>query len=443
MKRFMTVFGISALLLAAGNADAQVPGKTGPATLTLKPAVPSAFKSRMSETVTLKDGTKMTAQQVVDGFIPGDKITVAGGKQITVQELMDRVGRAESAIIVQGGSLRSLKKKSWALPTTQAKAATQRAAVSSEVSSLMASAKTRSAFAPSSTPPGCSAGTCWPSDKNNSVTFDKKLGDEDMAAAYTNLTIKSVTPDSFTTSCQATWDNGVYILKKQQSLLKFTADVKSTNKAPAGWSASAALYALGQATPVWSKNGKVSIDALDRTFATPKVVLKQVIVPGISVEGDLKATATLTFTPNVDGTAPTNGVQCTLGLTPKLVGTVDGGARVVVGISDLIELAEGGVRGNVDVLTAKVPSNLTINLTQQPLALNLRFKSDLDTTFMKGRVYAYYKIADICALGKCLLEDGLGIPTYGELDIWEDKDGYPYVTNLIDKNGSITFTNGG
>jgi hypothetical protein len=166
------------------------------------------------------------------------------------------------------------------------------------------------------------------------------------------------------------------------------------------------------------------------------------IVPAVFVEGDLKATATLTFTPNADGTPPASGVQCTLGLTPRLVANVDGSAHITVGIPDLVELAEGGVKGVVTAVDTAVPTNLAINLTQEPLALNLRFKSDLDSTFMKGRVYAYYKLHDVCVLGKCLIEDGLGLATYGELDLWEDADGTPYKVNLVDKSASISFTKG-
>lgn len=432
------------LTLTASAADAQLTsGKTAPGGVTLKQAsVPSVLKSRLTRSVT-KSGKTMTGQQIIDSFDPDSKVKLASGKEISFQELLDRVGRAETSISSQGGSLTGLKKKSWLSATTPTRLSTQRAALSGDLSTTRARAASSSTLATAArTPRDCTASTCYPTDKENQVSWDKQIGDEDIAAAYTKFSVKSVTPDSYTTVCAASWDNGVYILKKRNSLLKFTGDVKSTKKAPAGWTASAALYTLGNASPVWSKEGKISASALDRTFSTPKVSLKYVIVPGLNIEGELQATATLTFTPTADGTPPSDGVQCTLGLTPRLTGKVDGAAKLVLGIPDLIELAEGGVKGSVTVVDAQVPTNLTINMTQDPLALKLNFKSDLNTTFMKGRVYGYYKIQDVCLLGWCAIEDGLGINPYGEIDLWEDTDGIKYDTNLIDKSGAIQFTKG-
>jgi hypothetical protein len=190
---------------------------------------------------------------------------------------------------------------------------------------------------------------------------------------------------------------------------------------------------------VWNKNTTVNAEALDRTFNTPNVQLGYTFIPGvISAEGHLKASATLTFRPITNAT-PSDGVSCTLGVQPQFVGKVTGGVSARVGIGKLVELASAGVTGDIKVIDLKVPTSLTATVKEAPPSLALDFESKVDTSLMAGRVFLWYKLADICVAGKCLVEDVLGIDTYGEYEMWEDADGFPYDKTLINKHASISW----
>ena len=66
----------------------------------------------------------------------------------------------------------------------------------------------------------------------------------------------------------------------------------------------------------------------------------------------------------------------------------------------------------------------------------------MKASFLKGRLVATYKIKDICIANKCLIEDGLGIPTSGAVELWES-DGLEYGSTLVDLKGPIAFEKGG
>ena len=217
--------------------------------------------------------------------------------------------------------------------------------------------------------------------------------------------------------------------------MKFTADSGGSAKS-ATWSGKAALYVLGQASPTFSREGKVT-DSLDRTFKTAKAKLSYSFIPLVSVEGSIEASATLGLKPNVDGGGSSAGMQCKLAFTPRLAATVNPEVKIIVGHKKLAKLAEGGVKANLTVIDLQLPTEVNANIVQNPMAFDLAFRSDLDTTFLKGRVWAWYKIKDICKWGVCLLEDILNISTHGEINLWEDADGIPMKSNLIDLRGRM------
>ncbi|MBL9108613.1 MAG: hypothetical protein JNM74_05055 [Myxococcales bacterium] len=260
-------------------------------------------------------------------------------------------------------------------------------------------------------------------------------------AAYTSFTVKGRASDAYTAACEGTWDNGVYLVGKKGSVLKFVAQATSRRRPSQSLAATASLYVLGQATPVWQKTGRVAGEALDRTFGPPSVGWKQPIVPAVAVEGELGAAATLSFRPTVEGAEGNEpGVRCGLGLTPRLSVQVSGKASVVIGIPDLVELAEGGIRGSLGLVDVRVPTSLSLGITQTPLAGTLRLKSDVDTRFLTGRIAAFYRLADICIFGKCLVEDGLGIPTEDEIEIWSDDEGMRFGVPLADLAVPVGFS---
>ena len=110
--------------------------------------------------------------------------------------------------------------------------------------------------------------------------------------------------------------------------------------------------------------------------------------------------------------------------------------KLVVGIPNDATLAEGGIKASLDVVDARFPTKLQIAVNTSPARIDLFFKSDVSTTFMRGNLTGWYKITDLCAWGYCLLEDGLGIDTSGEVILWSDP-GFAYNANLVDLSGQV------
>lgn len=195
---------------------------------------------------------------------------------------------------------------------------------------------------------------------------------------------------------------------------------------------------LGQSSPIWSKGGKIDKESLDRTFKTPRVSMDYAIVPLVTLEGGIDASATLGLRPIVEGTATKSGAHCSIGVSPRLVAAVNPEVKLTVGVPKLAEIAEGGVRASLEAIDARVPTTVNVALTQSPLALDLSFKSEVQATFLKGRLTGWYKLKDVCVMGYRLVEDGLGIATSGDIELWES-DGFEYHATLADFKGPIAF----
>lgn len=388
--------------------------------------------AKQAERVT-KNGQTKTRAEIVAMFDPAATIS-AGGKTTTAQELVDAWDRAEGQTQPKGGSMFKLQKRVWMKPTTEGKIAAQKLAHQRDLQ--------LGPVKPRLTPAGvnmCDLRGCVPADKEEKIDWRKQLGDEDIAAAYTQFTAVEKTPDVNNASCELAWDNGVYILGEKMSVLKLQVDTKTKNGTAPSQSASASLYVLGQASPVWSKSGTITNETLDRTFKTPKKSLDYSIVPAVvTLTGSIQASATLSAKPTVQTSAMPTQAKCGFDLTPRLVANVNPEVKLTVGIPDLATLAEGGLKANLDVVDARFPTKLQMGVTSQPARIDILFKSDVNTTFMRGNLTGWYKIHDLCAFGYCLLEDGLGIDTSGEIVLWTH-EGWSYNTNLVDLSGQVAL----
>ena len=402
-----------------------------------KVRVPSAFGGRLAQTVS-KNGTSLTRAQIVEKFDPDGTVDL-GGSKISVQELMDRVEASETHLATKGASLTHLKKTAWHKPTTVTKLAAQKAALATETTEIASAKPTITA---GQSPASCTLQSCVPRDKEKTIKLEKQKGDEDTVAVYTSFALSEQTPSGDAVRCTATWDNGAWLLGNKQSLVKLTGEASGQKKPTVQTAGRVALYVAGQASPVWSKDGKVTGDLLDRTFKTPKFKMTVDFIPLVGIEGSIQSSATLSLKPTVTSNGDATSVGCDIGITPRLVVEVDPEAKIVVGIPKLVELAEGGVKAKLTAVDVSLPTSLGVKMTEQPLALGVKLKSDVKATFLKGKVVAWYKIKDVCAWGYCLIEDGLGIDTSGEVTIWEDADGIPYSHNLADLDASIPFQSG-
>lgn len=431
-QRLLTLLSSAALVLLAGAASG-APAAPSPGAKAAKVVVPSQLQGRLSRSVT-KNGVTKSAQELLDTEFDGtEALTLPSGAKIGIQELLDRMGQAEAKAQAAGGSMTALAKRSAYKTSTAGKLASQKSAFASENTAPASTER------PPSVGAGCTAATCVPTSPDRDATWSAQKGDEDVVAAYTSFSVKSSIPGAYDAACGATWDNGVYLLGAKHSVLKFTASVAAKKKPAAAWSGSAALYILGQSSPVWHKDGTVDLESLDRSFKTPEARLSYTLVPGIiTASGTVQANATLSFRPVVKGSASASAVACSLGIEPRLVASVTGGIQLTVGIDKVAELATGGLKGEVKAADVRLPTKLTISVTESPLTASLDFQSDLATTLASGHIWVWYKIADVCNKKGtlCLVEDVLGISTTGDMDVF-DWDGVSYTKNLVAYHGSL------
>jgi hypothetical protein len=221
--------------------------------------------------------------------------------------------------------------------------------------------------------------------------------------------------------------------------VKFVVETKTTSGSSPSASAKGSLYVVGSASPTWQKSGKFD-EALDRTFSVKKG-MDYTIIPGIYLKGAIGASTTLGLKPGVDSTASATQAHCGISATPSLRADVAPEVSLHVGIQKVADIIEGGLKAEITILDAKIPTSMSVSLGGSRLntnPVNVSFQSNLDVTFLRGKLTGWYKIHDICGWGYCLIEDGLGIDTSGEVKLWQG-EGYPFKASLIDIKPTTTL----
>lgn len=420
----------------AGRGDVTDPARPGLSPRKLDFASPT-LRTRMNARIK-KNGQDISAADALAKFDPDETLDLGDGKKITVKELVTAIDESEKEASAQGSSLQTLPGNRWHKLSTETKQKAQQVELVEELSVL------KQRLADVTNKYRCTGPGCMPVVKERPIHWGKEKGDKDTVAVYTDFVATEKTPDVSLASCGVTWDNGLYIMGHPISLLKFDADTnvkKADGKFSAG--ARASLKVLGAAQPVWKKEASFTATKLDRTLTTPDVTVDIPIIAIVRVSGGIQGSLTLGLNPNASATADANGLRCAVGAAPELAVNVTPHVSIIVGIKKLATLAEGGVKADLTVASAALPTSIGLLLKPEGPAMDLDFKSDLRLTFMKGRVYAFYKIADSCHLGVCLLEDILGIKTKGEIDLWKDPNGFAYNANLVNIHGAQGFTKPG
>jgi hypothetical protein len=436
----LTAAGISAVT-AVASAAPPIPGREPPGggatvreviPMERRVAVPAILAGRLNRQLTKdikKDGRKATPKDIFDSFDKNATVKLPDGRVITVQQLVDKVASLEDGVKKKGGSLAGLKRSAFLSAGTLGKMQ----AVDKRQAVILDSIQKQNTGVPPVVNK-CTVMACEPSLKEKSIVWGDTWGDEDTLAAYTKLTVTSKHPNAHTASCKLDWDNGIYLLGDKKELVRFVAEGNVESDGTPSAAGKAILYVKGQS--VWEGSGDVKDKDLSRSFNISKS-LRYPLVPGISVKGTIEAQATLKLKPTYDRDAATGNVSCKISVTPTLETKVTGKAGIDIDIGG-VDIAEGGIAGEVEPVDLKLPTELGIVSQESPQKVNLVFKSNLNATMMKGRVYAYYKISDVCAFGYCLIEDGLGIDTSGEYDLWKH-NGYRFDKTLVNLSQDLPF----
>lgn len=399
-----------------------------------RPVLRGRFAGRMAERVQKPGKAAKTRGEIVAMFDANTTTKLHNGKTVSVQQLLDSLEDAEAEEQKSGSSLQKLRKDSWMIADTPAVISTQKVEAAQDLQKLLSA---RNGLQPGAkllpgAPRAPGAPGAAPASQQNQVSWTKKLGQTGTVAAYTDFRASEQVPNATTASCNLTWDNGVYLLGEQKSLVKFVVETKTTTGSAPSASAKGSLYVLGSASPTWQKSGKFE-ESLDRTFSVKKG-MDYTIIPGIYLKGAVGASTTLGLKPGVDSKATATQASCGINATPSLRADVAPEVSLHVGIPKVADIIEGGLKAEIALLDAKIPTSVTVALggtkfDRSPVSVS--FKSNLDVTFLRGKLMGWYKIDDICAWGYCLIEDGLGIDTSGEVKLWQG-EGYPFKASLID-----------
>lgn len=426
---------LGGIALASGAGAAPRGGRGGggdaePGAAAHRPVLRGRFAGRMAEKVQKAGKPAKTRGEIVAMFDANTSHKLHTGKTVTVQQLLDSLDDAENEEQKSGSSLQKLRKDAWMSADTPAIISAQKLEADGDLKKLLGGGAL--------VKPGMK-GAPGPAGQSNQIAWGKKLGQTSTVAAYTDFRASEQMPNATSAACNLTWDNGVYLLGEQKSLVKFVVETKTTAGSVPSASAKGSLYVLGSASPTWQKSGKFS-EALDRTFSVKKG-MDYTIIPGIYLRGSVGASTTLGLKPGVDSTANATQAYCGISATPSLRADVAPEVSLHVGIPKVGDIIEGGLKADIALLDAKIPTTMSVALGGSRIntnPVNIAFQSNLDVTFLRGKLMGWYKIDDICAWGYCLIEDGLGIDTSGEVKLWEG-EGYPFKASLIDIKPTTTL----
>lgn len=425
-----------------------------PAAAALRVQLPAALRARANATVPTKNGN-ITVQQALEKIDGTQTVTLSNGKTMTMQDLTDRLARSEASASAKSASLSSasVPEESWVKPTTPQKIQAQDVAAPQRAASLRKLARVPTectnppcpttpidddgagdwnppANRPQPVVPGSCAtsGRCRPRRGDVDLSWSRDSGDADFVAMDVAFGAHEKVDNHESVTCAASFNAGISLLGSRTSVVRYEAQENGRapiGSSPAAGTGSASLYVGPRQVDLHFGARRTSSDTVSETFATAASTSIP-IIPGISVR--VGATAALQLGATLDGQraseVATKGARCKEKLEPFAKITVTATGSVVIGIADLVELAEGGVVVSLVPLDVRIPTNEEAYVGTNPFLARMTFNSSLDTTYMKGNLKAFYRIADVCwdewldDGQTCFVRDILGIRTRGSKVLW-------------------------
>lgn len=172
----------------------------------------------------------------------------------------------------------------------------------------------------------------------------------------------------------------------------------SAGAAKDGVDAWAALFLLGQATPVWTKGNPFKSEQLQRTFSTPEFSTTIPIYGPLAVRLVGVGTGTIGVRAEASPSLANGRAVCTGAMGPfvRATGTVRA-EPAITGLPDFVrELVNVGVRGDLHFVEIETPASLALTLFFDPKARAVRLGEtiglNLKGNFLQGSIVAYVDI---------------------------------------------------
>lgn len=452
-----------------GPAGAVVSRPRIPTVPNLRVQLPGALRARLAAKIRTRTGEK-TVQEVLSEIDGSQSVTLSNGKSMTIQDLTDRIGRAETSASARATSLSSatVPEESWANAQTLQRIQTQNAAFTQQVAALPRLARVAQACTspPCPTTPirddgdnwnppanapqpivpsGCrpQSGMCRPSRGGVEAAWSREKGDENFVYMDVAYSARGTLPTGGTADCATGFDAGIKLLGRERaSLVHYTATENarvSMDNRDLGTGTAALTVGTKTVELNFGATRRGPSNITDSFTASAEMTVP--IIPGIGVK--VSASGGLGFGASLDGQhlheSATVGARCRERLEPNAKVTVGASGSLVLGIGDLVELAEAGVEAELVPIEVTLPTTVEGYVGQNPILARLAFRSSLTTTYMKGTLRAFYRIADICWDNwlddgrTCFVRDILGIRTRGTKKLWEH-DGFKESSTLADVN---------
>ena len=405
--RHRPALAAAAFVTIAANAAA-APAPTG-----VKPA-----KTAVAENEVLVPSRKFTATDAVQRkawFSPTKTYKTVGGGTITGQQFLDVANKLQAAAEKAGCDLGSGRPCNFIVsdakmsPAQLSRAATL---AGHKLGLKKVAVKTPSASAAKAKDP-------------LGFTWENEWGNRSTAAVYVTAGLGN-DGNAEASSCGGSAAAGIYLFNHKTDVVRFEVETASSGATLSAGSADAAapkiaasgeLFVFG--ISVWSKSESVSLDKLrfERTFAVSKSLSYWGLV---TITLSAKATAGAYISGTIGGTAKPGEFTCALNVTPGVLATVSAEAEVAIAGYSKLSAAAVGVDAKLTLVDVTLPlvASATVKAENGRVTFTESLSADLQMTYLKGSVDAYFKTS---------------IPLDGE-KVW-DWDADKFTFTIIDFDG--------
>jgi len=378
---------------------------------------PLAARTR-GRTVTVH-GQAVSASDYFAKTPPDTVVTLRSGQKATLGHLVDSYEKLDAALRAHGSSLDRLQKSGWvggASPHGM-----------QEVSSAVAAAAAQVAQA-SANPRGQ---VTYPQGDPNRAQAVKHDIDHSFfsISPYSHFQVGAADPAAEDgTTCSVSWNAGLKLYNTQFDVVKVVG-TESTSRSQF-LAATLQIYVMGNSEFA----GSLSADGdppFDKAISSSQLPggepsVDMDIVPNtLKVHAVAGGSAYFKLFPVADSGAVQSGGRdvgfyCSLDVKPTLRTEGHVRADAYVGPSFLgMPALTVSARGSLEPLLLDLPTTALVAVHDTPVRVGFGLKADLTTELMAGKLAFDWALADVCEGSNCVMADGLGIPTSGELASWD------------------------
>jgi hypothetical protein len=160
---------------------------------------------------------------------------------------------------------------------------------------------------------------------------------------------------------------------------------------------------MGQAKPIWHREGVFSFPKFEQRYATPQTSAPIAVIEPVQLDVGVSGAGTALLQGSIQPHVQAQSFGCQITLTPEVRGDVSGGARLepMPGIQQVLELlvgdASAGLDGRLTLIDLKLPLQLGMGVrTGGPNGPLLGIDQNVSATFqadiLMGQLIAWFEL---------------------------------------------------